>query len=181
MSRVLKEISIPAGVEVNLNDSVVNVKGSKGQLDFKLPGSLNMVMEDGTIRFEPKNKTDEKLAGKNLPMTGTAKAIVSNMMMGVSVGYEKKLTLIGVGYRTNVKGSIVNLSLGFSHPVAHQLPDGITAEAPSQTELVIRGIDKQMVGQVAANIRAYRPPEPYKGKGIRYTDEEVVRKEAKKK
>ncbi|MFK5894141.1 MAG: 50S ribosomal protein L6 [Pseudomonadota bacterium] len=181
MSRVLKEISIPAGVEVKLNDSTINVKGTKGQLDFNLHESIDMVMNDGLIRFEPKEKSDAKLAGKVLPMVGTTKAIVSNMMNGVSVGYEKKLTLIGVGYRTNVQGSIVNLSLGFSHPVAHQLPEGITAEATSQTELIIRGIDKHMVGQVAAKIRSYRPPEPYKGKGIRYADEQVVRKDAKKK
>jgi len=181
MSRVLKELSIPAGVEVKLNASTVNVKGSKGQLDFELPSALSMVLEDGTVRFEPKDKSNEKLAKLALPLTGTAKAIVSNMITGVSTGFEKKLTLIGVGYRTNVQGNTVNLSLGFSHPVEHKLPEGITAEAPSQTELIIRGIDKHMVGQVAANIRAYRPPEPYKGKGIRYTDEQVVRKEAKKK
>jgi large subunit ribosomal protein L6 len=114
-------------------------------------------------------------------MSGTYKAIISNMVTGVSSGFEKKLTLIGVGYRVAVKGSVINLSLGFSHPVTHQLPEGITAVAPSQTELIITGIDKHLVGQVAANIRAYRPPEPYKGKGIRYADEQVVRKEAKKK
>ncbi len=181
MSRVLKEISIPSGVEVKLNSSTINVKGTKGQLNFDLHNALNVFIEGDSLRFEPKTDLDTKVMKKAIPMAGTSKSIVSNMMLGVSVGFEKKLTLIGVGYRTNVKGSIVNLSLGFSHPVAHQLPEGITAVAPSQTELVISGIDKQLVGQVAANIRAYRPPEPYKGKGIRYTDEQVVRKEAKKK
>jgi large subunit ribosomal protein L6 len=181
MSRVLKEISIPAGVEVKINASTINVKGSKGQLNFDLHNSINAVIEGESIRFEPKEKSNQKLANNALPLTGTSKAIVSNMITGVTVGFEKKLTLIGVGYRTNVQGSTVNLSLGFSHPVEHKLPEGISAEAPSQTELIIRGIDKHMVGQVAANIRAYRPPEPYKGKGIRYSDEQVVRKEAKKK
>ncbi|MFK5984561.1 MAG: 50S ribosomal protein L6 [Pseudomonadota bacterium] len=181
MSRVLKEISIPNGVEVKLNASSINVKGSKGQLNFNLHDSLNIFIENNTVRFEPKDGLDIKASKDSLPLTGTAKSIVTNMMQGVSSGYEKKLKLIGVGYRTTVQGSIVNLSLGFSHPIAHQLPEGITAEAPSQTDLVIKGIDKQLVGQVAANIRAYRPPEPYKGKGVRYADEQVVRKEAKKK
>ncbi len=181
MSRVLKEITIPAGVEVKLIDSIINVKGAKGQLDFKLHNSLNMHIENNTVRFEPKEKADHKLASNALPLTGTIKAIIANMMKGVSVGFEKKLVLMGVGYRGSVRGNVVNLSLGLSHPVTHKLPDGITAEAPSQTELVIRGFDKNLVGQEAANIRSYRPPEPYKGKGIRYIDEHVTRKEAKKK
>ena len=181
MSRVLKEVTIPTGVEVILNGSTVNVKGSKGELNFNLHKSIELVIENGSFRFQPKEKTDAKLIAKALPLTGTSKAIISNMMTGVTSGFEKKLTLIGVGYRTTVKGNVVNLSLGFSHPVSHQLPDGISATAPSQTELVITGIDKHLVGQVASDIRAYRPPEPYKGKGIRYTDEQVMRKEAKKK
>ncbi len=182
MSRVLKEINIPSGAEIKLDGSKVTVKGSKGEMSMTLSDDVQMIIEEGTVRFAPKaDKDDVKNFSKALPITGTTKSIVNNMMTGVTRGFEKKLTLVGVGYRTNVQGNIVNLNLGFSHPIAHQLPEGITAEATSQTELVIRGIDKQAVGQVAANIRSYRPPEPYKGKGIRYADEEVLRKEAKKK
>lgn len=177
MSRVTKPVAIPSGVEVSQNGQELTVKGSKGQLQFNMNPSVEMVVEDGNVRFAPvsdKDKTGDA-------MTGTMKSIVTNMMTGVSAGFEKKLTLIGVGYRAQAQGNKVNLSLGFSHPVEHQLPEGITAETPSQTEIVIKGIDKQVVGQVAADIRAYRPPEPYKGKGVRYADEHVVRKEAKKK
>ena len=177
MSRVTKPVAIPSGVEVSRNGQEISVKGSKGQLSININSSVDMFVEDGNVRFEPINASDKSGAA----LTGTMKSIVSNMMAGVSNGFEKKLTLIGVGYRAQAQGSKVNLSLGFSHPVEHQLPDGITAETPSQTEIIIRGIDKQKVGQVAADIRAYRPPEPYKGKGVRYTDEHVVRKEAKKK
>lgn len=175
MSRVTKPVTIPSGVEVSRNDRDISVKGSKGQLNFNINSSVEMFIEDGNVRFEP---VDEKTG---IAITGTIKSIVTNMMQGVSSGFEKKLTLIGVGYRAQAQGNKLNLSLGFSHPVEHQLPDGITAETPSQTEIIIKGIDKQKVGQVAADIRAYRPPEPYKGKGVRYTDEYVVRKEAKKK
>jgi len=177
MSRVTKPVAIPSGVEVSRNGQEISVKGSKGQLSININSSVDIFVEDGNVRFEPINASDKSGAA----LTGTMKSIVSNMMAGVSNGFEKKLTLIGVGYRAQAQGSKVNLSLGFSHPVEHQLPDGITAETPSQTEIIIRGIDKQKVGQVAADIRAYRPPEPYKGKGVRYTDEHVVRKEAKKK
>lgn len=177
MSRVLKEVKIAKGVEVSLANEIITVKGAKGSLDFPLNSSLTMESGEGTVKFAPKNKGDKG----TIALTGTAKAVVTNMIKGVSEGFEKKMTLVGVGYRTSVQGSKVTLNLGFSHPVEHQLPEGITAEAPSQTELVIRGIDKQKVGQVAADIRAYRPPEPYKGKGIRYADEQIVRKEAKKK
>ena len=177
MSRVTKPVAILSGVEVSRNGQEISVKGSKGQLQFNLPSSIEMFVEDGNVRFEPVNKSDQA----STAMTGTAKSIVKNMMTGVSTGFEKKLTLIGVGYRAKAQGNKVDLSLGFSHPVQHQLPEGITAETPSQTEIIIKGIDKQQVGQVAADIRAYRPPEPYKGKGVRYTDEHVVRKDAKKK
>lgn len=177
MSRVLKELKIAKGVDITLANQIITVKGAKGSLDFPLHSSLEMVSEEGAVKFAPKNSDDKGV----IALTGTARAVVSNMIKGVSEGFEKKMTLIGVGYRTSVQGNKVTLNLGFSHPVEHQLPEGITAEAPSQTELVIRGIDKQKVGQVAADIRAYRPPEPYKGKGIRYADEQVVRKEAKKK
>ncbi len=177
MSRVTKPVAIPSGVEVSLNGQEISVKGSKGQLQMNLNSSVVMTIEDGSAKFEPVDDKDK--AGQAL--SGTMKSIVTNMMNGVSVGFEKKLTLIGVGYRAKAQGNRVDLSLGFSHPVEHVLPEGITAETPSQTEIIIRGIDKQKVGQVAADIRSYRPPEPYKGKGVRYADEHVARKEAKKK
>ena len=181
MSRISSEINLPTGVEVKLTDNVINVKGTKGNLDFLLQDGINMVLNDSSLHFEPDAKATTKQLKKLIPMTGTTRAIVNNMIAGVSTGYERKLTLVGVGYRTQVQGSKITLSLGFSHPVVHTLPEGITAEAPSQTELILKGIDKQMLGQQAANIRSYRPPEPYKGKGVRYSDEHVVRKEAKKK
>lgn len=177
MSRVSKPVSIPAGVEVKENKGLVTVKGALGQMEFKLNSAIKMHQEDGTIRFEPKNTNDKN----QVALTGTAKAIVSNMLTGVHSGFEKRLTLVGVGYRAQVQGNKVVLNLGFSHPVEHMLPKEVTAESPSQTELVLKSIDKQVLGQVAADIRAYRPPEPYKGKGVRYTDEHVVRKETKKK
>ncbi len=177
MSRVTKPVAIPSGVEISRSGQEVLVKGSKGQLTFNMNANVDMIVEDGTVRFEPINAK-----AKTAPaMTGTVKSIVNNMMDGVSNGFEKRLTLIGVGYRAKAQGNKIDLSLGFSHPVQHQLPEGITAETPSQTEIIIRGIDKQKVGQVAADIRAHRPPEPYKGKGVRYIDEHVVRKDAKKK
>ncbi len=177
MSRVTKPVAIPAGVEISQNGQVVSVKGSKGQVQMNLHPAVKMSVENDEVGFGPLNDDDKG----GFAMSGTMKSLVINMMTGVSAGFEKKLTLIGVGYRAQVQGNKVNLSLGFSHPVEHQLPDGITAEAPSQTEIIIRGIDKQKVGQVASDIRSYRPPEPYKGKGVRYADEHVVRKEAKKK
>jgi large subunit ribosomal protein L6 len=177
MSRVTKPVAIPAGVEISQNGQEISVKGSKGLLQMNLNSAVTLSVEDGSVSFTPVNPADKKANA----MTGTMKSIVTNMMSGVSNGFEKKLTLIGVGYRAKAQGNKVDLSLGFSHPVTHELPEGITAETPSQTEIIIRGIDKQMVGQVAADIRSYRPPEPYKGKGVRYTDEHVVRKEAKKK
>lgn len=177
MSRVTKPVAIPAGVEISQSAQVVSVKGSKGQMQMNLHPGVKMTLENGEVGFSPLNEGDKG----GFAMSGTMKSLVINMMTGVSAGFEKKLTLIGVGYRAQVQGNKVNLSLGFSHPVEHQLPEGITAEAPSQTEIIIRGIDKQKVGQVASDIRSYRPPEPYKGKGVRYADEHVVRKEAKKK
>ncbi len=177
MSRVTKPVAIPSGIEISLNGQEISVKGSKGQLQMNLNSEVELVIEDGQASFKP---TDSK-SKKGEALTGTMKSIVDNMMTGVTVGFEKKLTLVGVGYRAKAQGNKVDLSLGFSHPVVHELPEGVTAETPSQTEIIIRGIDKQKVGQVAADIRSYRPPEPYKGKGVRYTDEHVVRKEAKKK
>jgi large subunit ribosomal protein L6 len=177
MSRVTKPVAIPAGVEISQNGQEISVKGSKGQLQMNLNSTVTMSVEDGNVSFAPVNANDKK----NEAMTGTMKSIVNNMMTGVTAGFEKKLTLVGVGYRAKAQGNKLDLSLGFSHPVMHELPEGITAETPSQTEIIIRGIDKQKVGQTAADIRGYRPPEPYKGKGVRYADEHVVRKEAKKK
>jgi large subunit ribosomal protein L6 len=175
MSRVAKEpVSIPSGVEINFANGVVRVKGPRGELSQALHETVDMVQEDGSLNFKAKN--DEAWA-----MAGTMRALVNNMVTGVSNGFEKKLTIIGVGYRAAVKGKDLDLTLGFSHPVAYPIPEGITIECPSQTEIVIKGANKQHVGQVAAEIRRYRPPEPYKGKGVRYADEHVVMKEAKKK
>jgi len=177
MSRVTKPVAIPSGVELSQNGQAISVKGSKGQLQMNINSAVTMTLEDGKVGFAPADSNNKKAEA----LTGTMKSLVNNMMTGVSQGFEKKLSLIGVGYRAKAQGNKVDLSLGFSHPVAHELPEGVTAETPSQTEIIIRGIDKQKVGQVAADIRAYRPPEPYKGKGVRYTDEHVVRKDAKKK
>lgn len=175
MSRVAKNpVQLPSGVEVTLSDQTIKVKGSKGELSHAVHSSVELSQEDNVLKFAA--RTDDANA-----MAGTTRALVNNMVTGVSQGFEKKLTLIGVGYRAQMQGKSLNLSLGFSHPVVYDVPEGITVETPSQTEVVVKGIDKQQVGQVAANIRAYRPPEPYKGKGVRYTDEHVVRKEAKKK
>lgn len=176
MSRVAKSaVSIPSGVDVNIKDGVISVKGSKSTLEQKLHQDVVVKVEDGEITFTPSE------TAVNWAMAGTFRALINNMVVGVTDGFEKKLKLVGVGYRANVQGSKVNLTLGFSHPVVHDVPKGITVVAPSQTELTITGADKQVVGEVAAKIRAYRPPEPYKGKGVRYVDEHIVRKEAKKK
>ena len=175
MSRVAKDpVAIPSGVEINVADGVVRVKGPKGELSQALHETVDMAQEEGNLNFSAKN--DEAWA-----MAGTMRALVNNMITGVSSGFEKKLTIIGVGYRAAVKGKDLDLTLGFSHPVAYPIPEGITIECPSQTEIVVKGADKQKVGQVAAEIRRYRPPEPYKGKGVRYADEYVAMKEAKKK
>jgi len=175
MSRVANNpIELPSGVEVKLNGSEVTVKGGKGSLDFSLSEGVSL-SQDGnvvTVAYD-----SDKLKA----IAGTTRAMVNNMVIGVSEGWEKKLELNGVGYRAKASGSSVNLTVGFSHPVDYKLPEGVSAESPSQTEIVVKGIDKQAVGQAAAEIRAFRPPEPYKGKGIRYADEYVRRKEAKKK
>tara|TARA_B100001094_G_scaffold333457_1_gene412814 strand:+ start:7861 stop:8394 length:534 start_codon:yes stop_codon:yes gene_type:complete len=177
MSRVAKApVTIPSGVDVNIDDKLVTVKSSKATLTRSLNSSVVISKEESQLTFGPK-----KGAVDGWAQAGTARALINNMIKGVTDGFEKKLQLIGVGYRSAVKGQSINLTLGFSHPVEYALPEGISAEAPSQTELVIKGADKQLVGQVAADIRAYRPPEPYKGKGVRYADENVRRKEAKKK
>jgi large subunit ribosomal protein L6 len=177
MSRIAKApVTIPRGVDIKLEGNNMTVKGSKGQLSHILNSSISVDITDNVVSMQW-NKDDKNATAQ----AGTARAIVSNMVTGVSAGFEKKLTLIGVGYRAQAKGNILSLSLGFSHPVDYEVPAGITVETPTQTEIVVRGSDKQQVGQVAAKIRAYRPPEPYKGKGVRYAEEHVARKEAKKK
>ncbi len=177
MSRVAnKPVELPKGVEVNQSSGELVVKGPKGELKMPVNPEVELKVEDGQITFAPRSGSRFAHA-----MSGTTRALAQNMVTGVSQGFERKLELVGVGYRAKAQGQTINLTLGFSHPVDHEVPKGITVETPSQTEIVVRGIDKQQVGQVAANIRAYRPPEPYKGKGVRYSDERVVRKEAKKK
>ncbi|HCG80351.1 MAG TPA: 50S ribosomal protein L6 [Oceanospirillales bacterium] len=177
MSRVAKApVAIPAGVEVKLADDKITIKGKQGQLELDVHASVAISQEENELKFAPKSADKQSNA-----LAGTFRSLVNNMVTGVSVGFEKKLILQGVGYRAKASGKTLNLSLGFSHPVDYALPEGVTAETPSQTEVVIKGIDKQQVGQVAAEIRGYRPPEPYKGKGVRYADENVRRKEAKKK
>ena len=177
MSRIAKNpVTIPSGVEVKLSASEISVKGSKTTLAMPVNGDVEIKQEDNVLTFEPKDSSKKSNA-----MAGTTRALVNNMVVGVSEGFEKKLQLIGVGYRAQAQGKKLNLTLGFSHPVEFQLPEGVTAETPSQTEILLKAADKQLLGQVAAKIRAYRPPEPYKGKGVRYADEHVRRKEAKKK
>ena len=167
---------IPAGVEVKFGTDVLTIKGKNGELSLPLSQDVNVALEDGQLTFAAANASKQSNA-----MSGTFRALVNNMVKGVAEGFEKKLQLIGVGYRAQAQGKTLNLSLGFSHPVAYEMPEGITAVTPSQTEILISGADKQKVGQVAAEIRGYRPPEPYKGKGVRYADEHVVIKETKKK
>ncbi len=177
MSRVAKKpVTIPAAVDVKISGDAIEIKGAKGVLQSVIHNAVEIKQEDGALTFAARGGSKEANA-----MAGTTRALVSNMVVGVTEGFVKKLTLVGVGYRAQVQGKSLNLTLGFSHPVNYSIPDGITIEMPSQTEVVVSGIDKQIVGQVAADIRAYRPPEPYKGKGIRYNDEVIVRKEAKKK
>ena len=177
MSRIAKApIELPSGVDVNIVGQNVTVKGKNGSLSISLNEAVAINHGDNLLTFEPRQGATDGWA-----QAGTARAIINNMVTGVAEGFEKKLTLIGVGYRAQVQGADVNLTLGFSHPVVYKLPQGVTAETPSQTEIVLKSADKQLLGQVAAEIRAFRPPEPYKGKGVRYSDEYVRRKEAKKK
>lgn len=177
MSRIAKApVTIPSGVDVKLEGNNMTVKGSKGQLSFDFNSAIGVEIADNVISMQW-NRDDKNATAQ----AGTARAIVSNMVTGVSAGFEKKLALVGVGYRAQAKDNILSLSLGFSHPVDFVVPAGVTVETPTQTEIVVRGSDKQQVGQVAAKIRAYRPPEPYKGKGVKYAEEHIARKEAKKK
>ncbi|MAO60996.1 50S ribosomal protein L6 [Alloalcanivorax profundimaris] len=177
MSRVAKNpVKLPSGVELKIDGAKVSVKGSKGNLEHEVHELVEVSLDDGVFTVKPREESQEAWA-----LAGTTRAVVNNMVTGVSEGFERKLVLNGVGYRAQAQGKTLNLTLGFSHPVAYALPEGITIETPTQTEIVIKGIDKQLVGQVAANVRGFRPPEPYKGKGVRYADEQVRRKEAKKK
>jgi large subunit ribosomal protein L6 len=169
-------VAIPAGVDVSIKEDQISVKGSGGTLNLARNPLVNVVNKDGKLSFEPANESREANA-----MSGTVRQLVNNMVVGVTKGFEKKLSLIGVGYKAQAQGAKLNLSVGFSHPVNKDMPQGITVATPTPTEVVIKGADRQRVGQVAAEIRAIRPPEPYKGKGIRYADEKVVIKETKKK
>jgi large subunit ribosomal protein L6 len=175
MSRVANNpVQIPAGVDVRLDGGLLVVKGRNGELSMKLDSTVEVGRSEGALTFAPRGRTASAMAG-------TTRALVNNMVTGVSIGFQRRLTLVGVGYRAALQGNKLNLTLGFSHPVEYVLPAGVAAEVPSQTEIVLKAADKQLLGQVAAEIRAFRAPEPYKGKGVRYADEQVRRKEAKKK
>ncbi len=177
MSRVAKNpIALPSGVEVKIGADAVTVKGPMGSMTQALTGLVRVSLADNQLQVAAADDSRQANA-----LSGTTRAVLANLVQGVSKGFEKKLTLVGVGYRANAQGNKLNLSVGFSHPVEHVMPEGIKVETPTQTEILIKGADKQLVGQVAADVRAYRRPEPYKGKGIRYADEVVVLKETKKK
>jgi large subunit ribosomal protein L6 len=175
MARVYNPISIPAGVTVTISGQKLAVKGGKGTMEYSMHSAVAALQEGSTLRFESRE------GGDALALVGTTRALVNNLLKGVSEGFAKKLELVGVGYRAQVQGKALNLALGFSHPVNYPIPEGITIETPTQTEVIVKGTDRQLVGQVAADIRQYRPPEPYKGKGIRYAGETIILKEAKKK
>ncbi|MGH8599758.1 MAG: 50S ribosomal protein L6 [Burkholderiales bacterium] len=177
MSRIAKNpVVLPDQVEAMVSATAVSVKGPLGALNIATPSEIRIEQADRRLTVKVNNNSNRARA-----LSGTLRALVANMVHGVAKGYEKKLTLVGVGYRAQAQGDKLNLTLGFSHPVVHQMPAGIKVETPTQTEIVIKGIDKQLVGQVAADVRSYRRPEPYKGKGVRYADEQVVLKETKKK
>lgn len=177
MSRIANSpVGLPSGVEVTVNGQEIAAKGKNGTLSIKLHDNVEVVQADGELRFSPRNNAKQSAA-----LAGTMRSLVYNMVTGVSEGFERKLQLVGVGYRAKAAGKTLNLTLGFSHPVDYEMPDGVTVETPTQTEVVLRSADKQLLGQVAAEVRRFRPPEPYKGKGVRYADEMVRRKEAKKK
>jgi len=177
MSRIGNNpVALPSGVEVKLDGQHISVKGGKGTMEFEVHADVEVQHSDDLLTFAARGQSKQARA-----LSGTTRALVNNMVIGVTDGFERRLQLQGVGYRAQAQGKKLNLQLGFSHPVAYQLPDGVTAETPSQTEIVVSGMDNQLVGQVSAEIRAFRPPEPYKGKGVRYANERVRRKEAKKK
>jgi len=177
MSRIAKApVELPQGVEFKRDGNVVTIKGGKGSLSLELNSEVELTQEENTLTLAPRSGSRFATA-----IAGTMRSLLSNMVVGVTDGYERKLELVGVGYRAQAQGNKLNLTLGFSHPVIYEVPEGISVETPSQTEVVVKGYDKQQVGQVAAEIRGFRPPEPYKGKGVRYADERVHLKEAKKK
>jgi large subunit ribosomal protein L6 len=177
MSRIAKQpVEVPSGVEITIDDRSVTVKGPKGTLEHRIHDNVQVMRDDNVLNCSAREGAENGVA-----LAGTTRAVISNMVVGVSDGFERRLQLVGVGYRAQMQGAAVSLSLGYSHPVKFEAPDGVTLETPSQTEIVVRGVDKQKVGQAAAKIRAFRPPEPYKGKGVKYDDELVQRKEAKKK
>ncbi len=177
MSRVANSpVTLPSGVDVAFNGQHLTVKGSKGALEFTVHDKVEVKQEDTVLTFAARDGAKQSKA-----LAGTTRALVNNMVAGVSVGFEKKLQLLGVGYRAKAAGNTLNLTLGFSHPVDYTIPEGVSVETPTQTEIVLKSADKQLLGKVAAEVRAFRPPEPYKGKGVRYADERVLRKEAKKK
>lgn len=167
---------MPTGVSLTIDGQKITAKGPKGELSLTVHNAVAFEQNDNVLSFKPANEDKGSMA-----MTGTMRSLTNNMVIGVSEGYKKTLNLVGVGYRGQAQGKVLNLSLGFSHPIAYEVPDGITIETPSQTEIIVSGCDKHRVGQVSAEIRAFRPPEPYKGKGVKYADEQIIRKEAKKK
>ena len=171
----LKAIEIPEGVTLENNQGILSFTGKLGNMTLQIHRDVDINQEENSISFSPNKDTKESLA-----ITGTMRALTANYMKGVVEGFEKKLEINGVGYRANLEGNSINLSLGFSHPIKHELPEGVTADLPSNTEIILKSMDKQLVGQVAAEIRDYRPPEPYKGKGIKYADERIIRKVSKK-
>ncbi|TVP88539.1 MAG: 50S ribosomal protein L6 [Thioalkalivibrio sp.] len=176
MSRVAKRpLDLPAGVSMQMSGQEITVKGPKGEISMRCPEAVEVSIEDNVARVSPAANAD------NAALAGTIRSVLGNHVHGVSQGFERGLELVGVGYRAQAQGRVLNLSLGFSHPIAFDIPDGVTIETPSQTEIVVKGHDCQQVGQVAANIRGFRPPEPYKGKGVKYKGERILRKEAKKK
>jgi large subunit ribosomal protein L6 len=171
----IKPIQIPEGVILSVEAKVLKASGSLGEMSLDVHKDVDLVKEDESVSFKPNKSSKESLA-----ITGTMRALATNLMHGVSKGFEKKLEINGVGYRAKLEGKCLELSLGFSHPVKHDLPEGVSAELPSNTEIILKSMDKQLVGQTAAEIRDYRPPEPYKGKGVKYADETIKRKESKK-
>ena len=177
MSRIAKyPIQLPADIEFEMNGQAVKVKGPKGELHYSIHEDVEVTRDENVLTFKPRKESKKSWA-----QAGTTRANINNMLVGVKDGFERKLELVGVGYRAQAQGQVLNLTLGFSHPVNYEVPEGITVETPSQTEVVVKGVNKQAVGQVAAEIRGFRPPEPYKGKGVKYADETIIRKEAKKK
>lgn len=177
MSRIAKKpIEMPSGVTLAVNGQTITAKGPKGELSLTVNDAVAFEQNDNVISFKPANEDKGSMA-----LTGTMRSLVNNIVTGVTEGFSKKLNLVGVGYRSKTEGNVLNLSLGFSHPIDYKIPEGITIETPSQTEIIVSGCDKQKVGQVSAEIRAFRPPEPYKGKGVKYSDEYIIRKDAKKK